>query len=674
MIAAGFWHSPQPVLTRYPFGFALEVDKPGNRYHYTELKAIACSVAWTANLLCPLQPLGLTNVLFREFENRIEPPQTQPPQYLWAVGGDAAQIRVGQTVSDRYQVVAPQIWLDTLTDCEPNFPEDITDDHLPYLRLASLALHVPQIYGTCPHPNGEDSPSILLLENAPINGEGQRYPSLAQTWVETPPVRQVYWLWQILQLWPVLSEEGVAASLLDPENLRVQGWRVWLSEVKSGNTTPSLADLAYHWSSWMAAAPDVVAQPMRRICQQMRDGESLPSIELPLNQLLLELAAERPLSLEVIGDTDPGPARSHNEDACYPTDQDSADFDTDLPNLAILCDGVGGHEGGEVASQTTVQLLKLQVRELEKSLQQESQALPPSLMREQLAAIVRVANNSIAQQNDTQEREARQRMGTTLVLGWQVRQPVRNPAGVVRPNARELYLVHVGDSRAYWLTRNYCQQLTVDDDVATREVRFGRSFYREALQRMDAGALTQAVGTRDSEFLHPSIQRFIVEEDGILLLCSDGLSDNDWVEKTWMQVSPGVLDGDRTPEEAIHALIQLANEENGHDNTSVVMMVCRVSPPPRKPPEAFDPSQSREGEAATSEMSDASKALLYGQAVDIDPEAARRRRRRPTARPLQLAAGALLLVLLGLGVFWLAYQQMRSPLPEAPSPRPESPE
>ena len=51
----------------------------------------------------------------------------------------------------------------------------------------------------------------------------------------------------------------------------------------------------------------------------------------------------------------------------------------------------------------------------------------------------------------------------------------------------ELYVAHVGDSRAYWITPTRCQCLTVDDDVATREVRMERGLYREALQRPDAG-------------------------------------------------------------------------------------------------------------------------------------------------------------------------------------------
>ncbi len=613
-------------------------------------------------------------MLFREFVNRIDPPDRPLPQYLWAVGEFAAQIPVGETLGDRYEVIGPEIWCDRHPDRAPDLPEDITLTHLPYLRLVRQRLHVPQIYGTYSQAASESQPDreILLLDNAPITPDGQLYPSLRDAWSTAPAVRQVYWLWQSLQLWPILDEQGVAASLLNPENLRVQGWRLWLLQLHSGNTGHQLTDLGYHWANWISSSSAIVAQPLSQLCQRMREGESLPSIEASLNQLLLELAAERPLSLEISGASDPGPLRSHNEDACYPSLDDLNHPERYVPDLAILCDGVGGHDGGEVASQTAVRTLTLQVRQLWTSIQQDRQLLPPTLIREQLAAIVRVANNTIAHQNDSQERQARQRMGTTLVLGWQLGQSLRNDAGVVRANSHELYLVNIGDSRAYWLTPHYCQQLSVDDDVAHREVEFGRNFYREAQQRLDAGALTQALGTRDSEFLQPSIQRFVIEEDGILLLCSDGLSDQDWVEKSWQQVAPAVLSGDCTLDEAVQAWIQLANEQNGHDNTSVVMMLCRVSPPSPKPPDSFERDSQAPEDALESEFSEASKALLYDQATDVAGATARRRR-RPNAT-LQTVLGIVLTILLGVGVFWVAYQQMRPQddptpsFPEAPTP------
>jgi protein phosphatase len=225
-----------------------------------------------------------------------------------------------------------------------------------------------------------------------------------------------------------------------------------------------------------------------------------------------------------------------------------------------------------------------------------------------MAALIRVVNNTIASQNDAQGRASRQRMGTTLVMGLQLAQQVPRADGSELPNSHELYLVNVGDSRAYWITENYCQKLTVDDDLTTREVCMGRSFYREIKQRRDAGALTQALGTKDGNLIKPNIQRFIIEEDGLLMLCSDGLSDNGWVEKSWAEYAPPILDDRVSIEDGLKAWIDLANDKNGHDNTSIVVMRCRISPEKLV---LFEANKLPNQEVQAGEMSDASKALLY---------------------------------------------------------------
>lgn len=264
-----------------------------------------------------------------------------------------------------------------------------------------------------------------------------------------------------------------------------------------------------------------------------------------------------------------------------------------IPHLSIVCDGIGGHEGGEVASQLAVETIKLQVRALLAEIAEDPEIMPPDLVAQHLSATIRVANNLIASRNDEQQRESRRRMATTLTMALQLPQIVKLPDG--QGNAHELYIASVGDSRAYWITSRYCQLLTVDDDVATREVRLGRSLYRQALQRPDAKALTQAVGTRDAELLRPTVQRFILEEDGLLLLCTDGLSDNlslgspgsstarprltyDWLEELCADYPRDIFSGKLSLEAAVRSLIEQANQRNGHDNTSIVLTYCAVSP------------------------------------------------------------------------------------------------
>ncbi len=595
-------------------------------------------------------------------------------RYLWAMGAGAAQIPTGTLIDCRYSVVSPQIWLDTQPGLPPQEPTQPVVAVLPYLRLYPHRLHLPDLFAI--HQPDETQSPILLLNNAPIDAPGQLQPLLEVAWASATAVRQLNWLWQMLQLWQPLKEQGVVSSLLNPDNLHVEGWRLRLRELmidrpitapfdaselaetrplvamavgataettlhpprstqpqpltsayfadaagfSEGAATPSLQDLAEVWQIWLEDAQLSIREALRQLCQQMR---STPDTEIGrkaiadrLNQLLLSQAATQPLHLKVAGDSTTGTQRSHNEDACFPnsTEQPMAGL---LPYVGIVCDGIGGHEGGEVASQMAVRSLQLQLRTWLAEVMSQSEPLPQSVIEQQLIEIVRVVNNLIAAQNDLQGRAQRQRMATTLVMAVQAPQKIATPQGF--GNSHELYLVHVGDSRAYWLTPHACQQLTVDDDVTTREVRSGRSLYAQAGQRSDAIALTQALGTREGTQIKITVQRFVLDEDGLLLLCSDGLSDHGLVDHLWDSVTQAVLDDRIALNAAVEDWLQLANRHNGHDNASVVLMHCRVHDQLQlmelKP--AADPGTAIKNRVET-ELTESAKALLYDEADEAD--------------------------------------------------------
>lgn len=499
-------------------------------------------------------------------------------RYAIAVSDAAAKYTVGTMVAQRYRVIAPHIWLDTQPGQIPDLPMEIDGTILPYLRLYPYRLHLPQVYGVVADGDGE----IVLLENVPLDGEGKVYPSLADIWSRATGVRQVYWLWQILELWQPLMELGVAASLLNPENLRVQGWCVRLVQLNGGRT-PTLKDLGNLWESWVASAHPGVAEGLRNVLGLLRSPHpKLTEIRDCLNRLLLSAAADTPLRIDMMGATDSGAASLQNEDTCFPTNQDAID-DPLLPRAAIVCDGIGGHEGGEVASRMAVQSVKLQVRALLTEVAQSQEIVTPDILQRQLAASLRIVNNLICGANNSQQRQGKQRMGTTIAIALQVPQKVQTVMGWDGENSHEVYIASVGDSRAYFITRDGCQLLTVDDDVTTREVSHGRSLYRQALERLDATGLTQALGAKEGEQLHPKTQRLMIDEDGILLLCSDGLSDNLLVERTWDDYALPVLLGEMTMEEGLYGWLKCAARENGHDNISLVLTYFRTTPKEKSP-------------------------------------------------------------------------------------------
>jgi protein phosphatase len=499
-------------------------------------------------------------------------------RYLWAADPQAAWIPIDKLVENRYHVLAPQLWLDTKSNERPEALWPLPDRVLPYAHLHRYRLHLPQLYGFCSlGRSGKQAVEIPLLDNIPIEQSGELMPALATVWPTASALQQAYWLWQLINLWQPLVDIGVGYSLLDTKNIRVQDWRVRLCELLPDSLNPNgrstVKGLASTWHVLLATAQPALATVINPLIGRMEMGKmAVADVAVALNQCLLEQAALLPIDIQIAGGTDPG-RNLHNEDSFYPNSFDREDALS--RHLGIVCDGVAGHEGGEVASQIAVQSLRLQMQALLQDVTQADELVSPTQITDHLKAMVRVVNNLIASQNDEQHREGRRRMATTLVMALQVPQQV--PTAPSSANSHEIYIAHVGDSRAYWLTKKSCQLLTVDDDVAHRDIKQGKSMPWQAQGRIDAGSLTQALGVRTGAELTPMIQRLMVIEDGVLLLCSDGLSDRQLIEKSWQRYVPSILDGELPLAQAVQDWMQLARQENGHDNISVVLMSCQVN-------------------------------------------------------------------------------------------------
>jgi protein phosphatase len=283
------------------------------------------------------------------------------------------------------------------------------------------------------------------------------------------------------------------------------------------------------------------------------DGNGL--IEAPTMVLPMKLA-----QFDDSGQSHIGQQRRHNEDWFFTQTQlhkVSGPHGAVLraKGLYILCDGMGGHASGEVASQLAVRTLRDYLTE------HWGDRLPD---HETLAQAVFTANQTIFDINQSKASSGVGRMGTTLVM--------------VLVHNLNVAVVHVGDSRLYSYSKRLgLRQLTLDHEVGQREINRGVE-PAIAYARPDAYQLTQALGPRGQEDMVPSIAYHEITEDTLLLLCSDGLSDNDLLERHIDTHIAGLLSSRVNLDNGVAQLIDLANEKNGHDNITTILVRIKLEP------------------------------------------------------------------------------------------------
>ncbi len=222
--------------------------------------------------------------------------------------------------------------------------------------------------------------------------------------------------------------------------------------------------------------------------------------------------------------TDVGYVREHNEDSLLVR-----------PPLYAVCDGMGGHEAGEVASE-------IAVRELERHAphRPDAEALR-SAVDEANLAIIRAVSEGVG----------REGMGTTCT------------AALLEED--HLVIAQCGDSRAYLLHGGYLQQLTRDHSLVADLVERGEIQPEEARGHPWRSYITRALGLDPR--IHADTYELTVMADDRLLLCSDGLYS--MVEDT--QIAR-ILASHADPQEAADALVEAALQGGGSDNVSVIVI------------------------------------------------------------------------------------------------------
>lgn len=508
-----------------------------------------------------------------------------PKRYLWLVGDDRSRLVPGMVLANRYAVLEESTLLDCYPENLPEMPGEIFLSLEAYLKLSDAVPHTPKVYCVL-EIDGKDCIvleetaiypyviSVIPEDKATIEAKaGTLMPMLQECWGSASNIRLLNWVYQIATLWDKFNVLGVSQTLFEPYCIRVDGGLIKILELRFNsqktidNTLPVLLQHLIHYSDRSDIKPDsTIIRRLREIYERLiHEAEEDQSYLLRewVDQEMIQHTSGS-LDIEIVTQTDQGPNRKRNEDACYPTSTQkvttnrSKSVDLEKP-LLVVCDGIGGHEGGNIASNLAIETLTsvLNTR-IPKAVGYVQKVDTTQVLQEG----IQISNDVISDRNDQEGRSDRQRMGTTIVLA--------------RVEGQRLQLVHVGDSRAYRITSRACYQLTVDDDIASREVRLGYTLYRDALQRNGTGALTQALGMVSSSLLHPRIQTSFIDEDCIYLLCSDGLSDYDRIEQFWAQELIPVLQGRIKLADACQNLIEIANVQNGHDNVTVGLLYCRV--------------------------------------------------------------------------------------------------
>lgn len=248
-------------------------------------------------------------------------------------------------------------------------------------------------------------------------------------------------------------------------------------------------------------------------------------------------------ALEIFSQTHPGMVRSHNEDsvACEPA-----------CGLVVLADGMGGYNAGEVASGIAVSVVSTEVGQ---GLKNASAASRDEDSGEELGVLllrdnIRKANASIYYAAQSQPQYAG--MGTTIVSG--LFYDNRVAAG------------HVGDSRMYRLRGETLDIITRDHSLLQEQIDGGMISVADARLSKNKNLVTRAVGI-DAE-VEPEIHVHDVLVGDVYLLCSDGL--NDMVEDEDIQATLYALQ--RNLSLAASQLIQMANDNGGRDNVSVILV------------------------------------------------------------------------------------------------------
>jgi protein phosphatase len=248
------------------------------------------------------------------------------------------------------------------------------------------------------------------------------------------------------------------------------------------------------------------------------------------------------MELQVTGQTDTGAVRSANQDAidwCVEPSSGQA--------LLVVADGMGGYQGGEVASRIAVDTV---MEVLGPALQDPVLREPPG--SESRAALVQSALDLASERIEGRKAQVPDlvKMGTTIVLAW--------------VSGQRALVAHIGDSRCYLVQNNTLQCLTRDDTVVQNMLEDGSIREHDVPNVPFRNVLTRALGASDAI---ATFSEVLLAPGDQLLLCSDGLTDA-LGDAIWLTL----LSQAESVQGAVQSMVAASLAEKAKDNVSVVLL------------------------------------------------------------------------------------------------------
>ncbi len=240
------------------------------------------------------------------------------------------------------------------------------------------------------------------------------------------------------------------------------------------------------------------------------------------------------------GLTDIGRKRKSNQDSIFMSVE---------KHLFVVADGMGGHNGGDIASQIATKFIPEYVF--------SHWNLDPTILIEKS---IRQTNREI---KDFAEKNAHlQGMGTTIVSFFF--------------RGAYLYIGNVGDSRAYLVNKHKIYQLSKDHSLVQEKINYGVYSREQAQQDPQKNVLVKTVGFEDE--IEVDVFTYKVNKNDIFLICSDGLHGKVSDEDMLFIVNDHLPDPSKATQDDVDRLVQTlinqANENGGNDNISAIVVVA----------------------------------------------------------------------------------------------------